>query len=578
MDILAELRRRRVIRVAAVYAAVAWIIVEVAATVLPLLDLPEWSPRLVLVLAVAGFPVAVALAWAFQHTPEGLVPDPTRASPSLADDSAAPAEPSREARRGIVVLPFDNMSPNPDDGWFSDGLTEEIITTLSDLHGLRVVSRNSSMALRAGRHDTSAIADRLGVRYALEGSVRKAGDDLRITAQLIDARSDDHLWAERFAGTMESVFEIQERVARAVAEALQLRLTPAEEDALGARPIEDVLAYEYYLRGRAALWRFSEEGLDDGLSLVERGIGRVGDNPLLLVMKGEILLQYVNTMSRSPGTYGSLLERARDAAERALSLAPDMAPAVFLKGVVLMQQGHPAASVPLVGKAVAGAPDDPASTMSLGYQLAAAGARPTLARALLERAIEADPITPMFRGSLGWAQIFEGEFDRALCGWRDWQEVVERGRSTFRLFFAWMHAANDDLAEADRILEATEADSPLHPMGAAAGFFRSALARDRETALSAVTPQLSEAARWDDLYSLLMADSYALIGELEESFRWLEHAIGYGIAAPEFLRRHEPLLEPLRSDERFEALIEQAVGLSTQIAASIPEEFSDTWT
>jgi TolB-like protein len=578
LGIWAEVRRRRVPRVVAVYAAAGWVIVEVSATVLPMLDLPEWSPTLILVLILAGFPVAVGLAWAYQLTPDGVVADEGRARAAVVGDSSSPAESPAEVRHGIVVLPFDNMSPNPDDVWFSDGLTEEIITNLSRLHGLRVISRNSSMALKAGRHDTGAIARRLGVRYVLEGSVRKSGDDLRITAQLIDAEDDDHLWAERYIGTMESVFAIQESVARAIAEALEVRLTRAEEDALSDRPIEDVLAYEYYLRGRAALWRFSEDGLDEGLSLVERGIGRVGENPLLLALKGQLLLQYVNTMSRSPGSYGSLLERARDAAEQALSLAPEMASAIYLKGVVLMQQGRPTSSVPLLAKAVTSAPDDPDATMVLGYQLAAAGSRPVLARALLERSVALDPLTPMFRGSLGWEQMFDGDFDRALCGWSEWQELVERGRSTFRLFLAWMHAADGNTAEANRILNATESDSPLHPMGAAAACFRYALAGERENALAAVTPQLSEAALWDDFYSLLMADSYALVGEHEESFRWLEHAIDYGIANPEFLRRHEPFLEPLRSDDRFAGMMEKAVDLSARVTASIPENFARRWT
>jgi TolB-like protein len=153
-------------------------------------------------------------------------------------------------RKSIVVLPFDNMSADPGDAYFSDGLTEEIITNLAHISSLRVISRSSAMVLKGTQKDVRTIGRELDVRFVLEGSVRKAGDDLRITAQLIDAESDAHVWAEKYDGVLEDVFGMQEKVARGIAHALKIRLAAPESERMAHRPFGDIQTYDYYLRAR----------------------------------------------------------------------------------------------------------------------------------------------------------------------------------------------------------------------------------------------------------------------------------------------------------------------------------------
>ena len=148
------------------------------------------------------------------------------------------------------------MSPDPENAYFADGLTEEMIADLSKVRALRVISRTSAMLLRGSKKDVPTIARELKVRYVLEGSVRRAGQSLRITAQLIDAAADAHLWAEKYTGTLEDVFEMQEKVSRAIVEALRLELTPQEHQRMAERPIPNLYAYECYLKARREIWRF----------------------------------------------------------------------------------------------------------------------------------------------------------------------------------------------------------------------------------------------------------------------------------------------------------------------------------
>ena len=200
---------------------------------------------------------------------------------------AAPGSPA-----SIAVLPFANLSLEPENAYFADGLTEEIIADLSRVSGLRVISRTSSMVFKHTRKALRTIAHELGVRYLLQGSVRRAGQQLRISAQLIDARSDVHLWAENYDGTVEDVLAIQERLARLIVAALQLRLTDEEQRRLSEHPIRDHRAYECYLRARHEALRWQREAIDHAIRLLHNGLAIVGDNATLYAALGHAYLHY----------------------------------------------------------------------------------------------------------------------------------------------------------------------------------------------------------------------------------------------------------------------------------------------
>ena len=189
----------------------------------------------------------------------------------------------RPAALSIVVLPFANLSPDPDPDqeYFCDGMTEEIIAALCKIRGLRVISRNSAMTLKGTRKTTKEVAELLNIGHVLEGSVRKAGNNLRITAQLIDAPSDNHLWAERYAGTLDDVFDIQEKVALAITDALRIRLDPDERHKLADRPISDVRAHECYLRALYESFFATGVSLTRALRLLQQGVDALGDHAIL---------------------------------------------------------------------------------------------------------------------------------------------------------------------------------------------------------------------------------------------------------------------------------------------------------
>jgi tetratricopeptide (TPR) repeat protein len=259
-----------------------------------------------------------------------------------------------------------------------------------------------------------------------------------------------------------------------------------------------------------------------------------------------------------------LLKWAQQCVTRALSINPSSSAAQFAQGLVFHQSGSPEGAIRHFREAADLDPNDADATAMLAFQLTAGGVDLDRAGRLAERAAALDPLNPMNKGAMGWIHAFNCDFSAALKGWRDWQQVLEQAKSTFRLWLAWLYATNGNLEEAFRIIEQMAQDSPGHPMADGGSFLKHALLGDRERTLGAVTEQLEQAAWWDDAYSLFMADGYALVGELDRAFPWLDHSIDYGWCNPYFLE-HEPLIENLRSDVRFKASLERAKRLSESL-------------
>lgn len=379
MKLFDELKRRNVFRVAGVYAVVAWLLVQVVVAVEAPLSLPAWTDTLVIVLFAVGFPVAMILAWAFELTPEGvkltadvpagesvaartgrkldyailaglalvaamfiydrLTPDAASAlrdaelrSASQGEETALPDEASQRAAvsqdappdASIAVLPFADMSPAKDQEYFSDGVAEEILNVLARVDGLKVASRTSSFQFRNSESGIPAIAAELGVRHVLEGSVRKSGDAIRVTAQLIDAKTDAHLWSETFDRTLtaENVFAIQDEIASAIVAALHERIGGVIAAAAPASSVRtsDVEAYELFLKARALFQARRNLGEADGLLM----------EALAIDPKFADALAIRAAIHQFGGEYGARFadersERAkgREFAAEALKIAPD---------------------------------------------------------------------------------------------------------------------------------------------------------------------------------------------------------------------------------------------------------------
>nr|MDQ3314457.1 FlgO family outer membrane protein [Verrucomicrobiota bacterium] len=291
-NFFAELKRRNVYKVAVAYAVVGWLVMQIAATIVPALHLPDGITSAVVVLVLLGFPIALVLAWAFELTPEGIkrsdevalgesiTPKTGRKlmitvgvvgalafglllfqltrpkSVVVAPDSTAPAviaAPAAEAisSKSIAVLPFQNLSKDEENAFFADGVQDEILTTLAKVADLKVISRTSVMQYKnTERRNLPEIAQALKVAHVLEGSVQRSANRVRVSAQLIDARTDAHLWAERYDRELADVFAIQSEIAQKIAQQLQAALSPKEKAAIEKKPTNDVAAYDLYLRAK----------------------------------------------------------------------------------------------------------------------------------------------------------------------------------------------------------------------------------------------------------------------------------------------------------------------------------------
>lgn len=282
----AELKRRNVYKVAVTYAAVAWLLIQVTTQTFPFFEVPAWAVRLVVLLLILGFPVALVIAWAFELTPEGL--KRTESAGGTANHTASgQAQPksgrvwivtviaavvisvalffagryTAPAARGhtdsgaksIAVLPFENRSEDKANAYLADGIQDEILTRLAKIEDLKVISRTSTLRYKAAAENLREIAAQLGVAHVLEGSVQKVGDKVRVTVQLINAQTDAHLWAEVYDRHLADIFAVQSDIAETVAKALQVKLSTREQNAVAARPTSNPAAYDAYLRG-LALW------------------------------------------------------------------------------------------------------------------------------------------------------------------------------------------------------------------------------------------------------------------------------------------------------------------------------------
>jgi len=472
---------------------------------------------------------------------------------ALADALVEAARKPATPELSLVVLPFENLSPDPDNAFFADGLTEELIADLSKVRALRVISRTSAMLLKGSKKDVPTIARDLNVRYVLEGSVRRAGGSLRITAQLIDATTDAHLWAEKYSGTVDDVFDIQERVSRAIVEAMRLRLTPEEERQLAERPIDNVQAYECYHRAWTDAWTGTKEGLDSALEKIQEAIALVGENEVLLSAMGHVHLQAVNLLSEPDEAH---LRQVEECVEKIRLVNPESPHAHALTGSIRYKRGDVQEAVRHFKRAYAIDSTDPATTYYLAGMYTISG-KMDEARRYSRRVLELDPLTPLHQGWWAWVEALDGHFDAAL-------EPVRLVYQTHpaEVMAAWMYVLvlsfNGRFEEAYGVIDRLAGQAPEHPLVKLLVCFKHALRGDEHVALQDVTPEVEAALRWDEHASWQMAGCHALLGHRDEALEWLEHAaLNRGFINYPMLAQYDPALRNLRGDPRFASLMQR---------------------
>jgi adenylate cyclase len=397
----AELRRRKVVRVALAYGVVAWLVIQVAAETFEPLGLPAWSTRLVIVAAALGLPLAVVLAWLFDLTAHGVRRTPGIATASRAATGASPATgmPSAPAgsllpavavatpRASVAVLSFVDMSPERDQEHFCDGIAEEIINSLCCVRGLKVAARTSAFQYKGRAGDVREIGRALGVTAVLEGSVRKFGDRLRVTAQLVGASDGYHLWSESFDRRLEDAFAIQAEIAQQVSSALKMSLVAdAGGNGIGRGGTANPDAYEYYLRGRALLRRHGDLRLD-AVQMFERSVALDPGFALGHAGLGAAIAERLTwRQMQDPAE----IDAAMRALDRAEALQPGLVEATVALGSLLSARGRNDDARAAFEKAIERAPSYPDTYYWYGRHAFSVGDRARAAQ-LFERNVELEP-------------------------------------------------------------------------------------------------------------------------------------------------------------------------------------------
>ncbi len=421
MKLFAELKRRGVLRMAALYLLAAWLVMQVGEVMIGLANLPDWVGPLILATVAVGFPIALALSWLYAFTPEGLVPEREGApgdsrrpvggwrtplviiamlSAALIlfaldrfarnDESIAEMESGRTSRttsNSLAVLPFVNRSSLAEDVYFVDGIHDDILTRLAKIASLSVVSRTSVMRFTDTKQPIPEIGRDLGVGYILEGGVQRAGNHVRITAQLIDAARDVHLWAETFDRELstENLFAIQSEIAKAIAGALDAELSAADERSLERVPTTSLDAYDAYLLGRQGLLGNSAEAFQDALSNFQRAVEL--DSGFAAALAG-ICDAHLSLYARTGDTRH--YDAAQSACNRALALDGSLAEVHVALGSLLRHKGDYAGAEAQLRQALAAQPRNIEALLELGMALALQD-RTAAARDILLRAEDLQP-------------------------------------------------------------------------------------------------------------------------------------------------------------------------------------------
>src|ERR1700722_5422994 len=361
--------------------------------------------------------------------------------------------PPQTSARSIAGLPFTSHTSDAQDAYLADGLSEDVTIALTKVRALQVTSRRSAAVFRTASASATAIAEQLGVRYLVEGSVRRANGRLRVSAQLIDAPQDVHRWAGTYDGALEDVFAIQEQLARKIVEALELQLTATEERGLSERAVNNLPAYECYLRARHDMWRWRRDAIDRAVQLLRQALALIGENARLYAALGLAHLQYREAgidLSEQP------LVQADACASKLFSLKDHSASGWLLRGWIAYSRGHIQDAVRDLKVALELEPND-ADTLLLLCNCYLISGCVAAARPLLTRLLAVDPLTPITRCMPGFAEIMEGNLQAAIEPYRKMFEL-DPSNPMARLFFAWVLILNRQHDEADALLKTAPAE------------------------------------------------------------------------------------------------------------------------
>ena len=583
----AELRRRNVYKVAVAYAIVGWLLVQVATQVFPFLEIPNWVVRLVIALVIIGFPIALIIAWAFEATPEGIK------RTEDADLNAAARAPKKHAwiyvviiggaisialfflgrytvtprqsetdtlpEKSIAVLPFDNLSRDPDNAFFAEGVQDEILTRLAKVADLKVIARTSTQKFKSAPENLPGIAKQLGALNILEGSVQKVNDQVRVNVQLINALTNAHLWAEIYDRKLTDIFAVESDIAKTIADTLQAKLTGSEKQMIAAQPTTDTTAYELYHKGRSFWEKRTGDNIPKAIAYYEQAIAR---DPNYALAYAGLSSAYILSPFYAGADRRDTSPKAKEAALKALHLDPNLAEAHLALGKVLFfSEIDLAGAMREYKRAIELKPNDAGAHHWFGNDTLAALGQFEEAIAEGKRAVELDPLSIVINADLGATFYYAHRYDESV---RQLRKTLEIDPTSFYAHYSlgFVLQVSGDLSGAIAEYEKAKqvGDNPLVSTLCAAA---KAQAGDKDAALRMLS-ELDKISQHREVLGYWRALLCLSLNKKEEALRWLEQSFEERDGSNINWIKVDPLLASLHGDPRFEALVQKVVAPKTQ--------------
>jgi len=573
-NFLAELKRRNVYKVAVAYAVVGWLVMQIAATVVPALHLPDGITTAVVVLTLLGFPIALVIAWAFEMTPDGMKRtenvSPNEIIPQWSGRkfaamivsiallaaallvfqmlrsksiSSAPSAASTVSEKSIAVLPFLNESGDPGDEYFSDGLSEELIAALAQIDDLKVIGRSSSFRFKGKNEESRTIGEKLGVATLLEGTVRKQGERVRIVAELVNAANGIELWTRTFDRELKDIFAVQEEIATAVASSLKVTLLGADERSSTKPATKSTEAHNAYLQGHFYFVRRNLEDYRKAVGFFDEAIRLDPDYALAYAERSEAWT-WIGDLSNKKQK--EAWATARSDAEKAVGIGPRLSEAHAALGWVrFFVEWKFGEGLAELKRARQLSPGNPTANDLLARVLVYLGHFQE-AEELARQAIELDPLNFLARNNLARILYVEGKLDEAQASARKAAELQPTAASSHRwqVMIAILRGDGETaLREAQM-----EPDSTYRRFVLALAHYARG---DRAAADAALTELIAQDR---NVAAYQIAQVYAWRGETEKAFEWLQIAFDNHDTGMLSLLI-DPLFRGLHHDARFNSLL-----------------------
>ncbi len=579
-----ELKRRNVYKVAVAYAVVSWLLIQLASILFPTFEAPPWTMKVFVAVVVLGFPVALVLAWAFELTPEGIKREselePSKSTSNTtgrklvaitavlavvaaglfvfqllrSKQTPATAATAEMPNKSIAILPFDNLSRDPDNAFFAEGVQDEILTRLAKVADLKVIARTSTKKFTSAPDNLPDIAKQLGVANILEGSVQKANDQVRVNVQLINANTSAHLWAEIYDRKLTDIFAVESDIAKTIADTLQAKLTGSEKQMMAAQTTNDTTAYELYHKGRSLWEKRSGDNIPKAIALYQQAIAH---DPNYALAYAGLASAYILAPFYADADRMDAGAKAKEAALKALSLDPKLAEAHLALGKVLFFS-----EIDLAGanreykRAIELKPNDAAAHHWYGNDTLAAFGQFEEAIAESKRAVELDPLSTVINADLGGTFYYAGRFEEGAAQLRKTLAIDPTdfyARYNLGIALQGKGDLSGAMAEYEKARQLSD-NTLVSTLCAQA----KAYAGDKDAALRMLS-DLDELSKNREVVGYLRTLLYLSLNNKDEALRWLEQDYREHDGSNISWIKVDPLLDPLHGNPGFEGLAEKIV-------------------